>query len=47
MSVGLEEAKAALTKAKLDYSEYYNRRQTPDPTFNPEIESGWTLVTSK
>ena len=35
MSAGLEEAKAALTKAKSDYSEYYNRRRTPAPTFRP------------
>jgi hypothetical protein len=35
MSTGLEEAKAALTKAKLDYSEYYTWRWTPAPTFQP------------
>jgi hypothetical protein len=35
MSAGLEEAKAALTKAKLDYLKYYNQRRTPAPTFRP------------
>jgi hypothetical protein len=35
MAKGLEEAKAALTKAKEEYAQYYNRRRTPAPVFQP------------
>src|SRR3979490_1828492 len=35
METGLEEAKAALGKAKAEYSHYYDRRRTPAPTLNP------------
>jgi hypothetical protein len=35
MAQGLEEAKAALTKAKEEYALYYNRRRTPAPVFKP------------
>jgi hypothetical protein len=35
MAKGLEEAKAALTKAKEEYAQYYNRRRTPAPVFKP------------
>jgi hypothetical protein len=33
MAKGLEEAKAALTKAKDEYKQYYDRRRTPAPIF--------------
>jgi hypothetical protein len=33
MGKGLEEAKAALTKAKDEYAQYYNRRRTPAPEY--------------
>ena len=33
MAKGLEESKAALTKAKKEYTLYYNRRRTPAPEF--------------
>jgi hypothetical protein len=33
MAQGLEEAKAALTKAKDEYAMYYNRRREPAPVF--------------
>jgi hypothetical protein len=33
MAQGLEEVKAALTKAKDEYAMYYNRRQEPAPVF--------------
>jgi hypothetical protein len=33
MAQGLEEAKAALTKAKDEYTMYYNRRREPAPVF--------------
>jgi hypothetical protein len=32
---GLEEAKAALTKAKDEYTMYYNRQCEPAPVFTP------------
>jgi hypothetical protein len=35
MAQGLEEAKAALTKAKDEYAMYYNRRREPAPVFTP------------
>jgi transposase InsO family protein len=35
MSKGLEEAKAALTKAKDEYTQYYNRRRSPAPEYKP------------
>ena len=35
MERGLEEAKAALTKAKAEYAQYYNRRRVPAPELNP------------
>lgn len=35
MAKGLEEAKAALTKAKEEYTLYYNRRRTPAPEYKP------------
>jgi hypothetical protein len=35
MSKGLEEAKAALAKAKDEYALYYNRRRIPAPEFKP------------
>jgi transposase InsO family protein len=35
MALGIEEAKAALTKAKDEYSMYYNRRREPAPVFAP------------
>jgi hypothetical protein len=33
MALGIEEAKAALTKAKDKYAMYYNRRREPAPVF--------------
>jgi hypothetical protein len=35
MALGIEEAKAALTKAKDEYTMYYNRRREPSPVFTP------------
>jgi hypothetical protein len=35
MALGIEEAKAALTKAKDEYSMYYNRRREPAPVYAP------------
>jgi hypothetical protein len=35
MAKGVEEARAALTKAKDKYAMYYNRRRTPAPKFKP------------
>jgi hypothetical protein len=35
MALGIEEAKAALTKAKDEYSMYYNHRREPAPVFTP------------
>jgi hypothetical protein len=35
MAKGVEEAKAALTKAKEEYTQYYNRRRTPAPELKP------------
>jgi hypothetical protein len=35
MALGIEEAKAALTKAKDEYSMYYNRWREPAPVFAP------------
>ena len=35
MEQGLDEAKAALTKAKDEYTRYYNRRREPAPEFRP------------
>jgi hypothetical protein len=35
MAQGLEEAKAALTKAKDEYALYYNRRRIPAPKLKP------------
>jgi hypothetical protein len=35
MALGIEEAKAALTKAKDEYAMYYNRRHEPAPVFTP------------
>jgi hypothetical protein len=35
MAKGVEEARAALTKAKHEYAMYYNRRRTPAPKFKP------------
>jgi transposase InsO family protein len=35
MAKAVEEAKAALTKAKDDYATYYNRRRTPAPELKP------------
>jgi hypothetical protein len=35
MALGIEEAKAVLTKAKDEYSMYYNRRCEPAPVFAP------------
>jgi hypothetical protein len=35
METRLEEAKAALGKAKAEYSHYYDHRRTPAPTLNP------------
>jgi hypothetical protein len=35
MALGIEGAKAALTKAKDKYSMYYNRRREPAPVFAP------------
>jgi hypothetical protein len=33
MALGIEEAKAALTKAKDEYTMYYNRQREPSPVF--------------
>jgi hypothetical protein len=33
MALGIEEAKAALTKAKDEYTMYYNRQQESSPVF--------------
>ena len=35
MSKGLEEAKSALSKAKDEYTLYYNRRREPAPELQP------------
>jgi hypothetical protein len=35
METGLDEAKAALGKAKEEYSHYYDCWRTPAPTLNP------------
>jgi hypothetical protein len=35
MALGIEEAKVALTKAKDEYTMYYNRRCEPAPVFAP------------
>jgi hypothetical protein len=35
MAKGVEEARAALTKAKDEYAMYYNQRRTPAPKFKP------------
>ena len=35
MARGVEEAKAALTKAKEEYTQYYNHQRTPAPEFKP------------
>jgi hypothetical protein len=35
MALGIEEAKAALTKAKDKYAMYYNHRREPAPVFTP------------
>ena len=35
MAKGLEEAKAAIAKAKDEYAQYYNRHRTPAPILNP------------
>jgi transposase InsO family protein len=35
MANSMEEAKAALEKAKAEYTQYYNRRREPAPTFDP------------
>jgi hypothetical protein len=35
MALGIEEAKAALTKAKDEYTMYYNHRREPAPVFAP------------
>jgi transposase InsO family protein len=35
MALGIEEAKTALTKAKDEYSMYYNHRREPAPVFAP------------
>jgi hypothetical protein len=35
MALGIEKAKAALTKAKDEYSMYYNRRREPAQVFTP------------
>jgi hypothetical protein len=35
MALGIEEAKAALTKAKDEYAMYYNRQREPAPVFAP------------
>jgi len=36
MKLALEEAKAALNKAKDDMACYYNQRQLPTPTYKPD-----------
>jgi hypothetical protein len=35
IALGIEEAKAALTKAKDEYAMYYNCRHEPAPVFTP------------
>jgi hypothetical protein len=35
IALGIEEAKAALTKAKDEYAMYYNRQCEPAPVFTP------------
>jgi hypothetical protein len=35
MALGIEEAKVALTKAKDEYTMYYNHRHEPAPVFAP------------
>jgi hypothetical protein len=39
MALGIEEAKAVLTKAKDEYAMYYNCRREPAPVFR-----GWSLI---
>jgi hypothetical protein len=47
MTLGIEEAKAALTKAKDEYTMYYNCRHKPSPVFAPgERVCGWMEATS-
>jgi hypothetical protein len=43
MALRIEEAKVALTKAKDEYTMYYNRRCKPAPVFAP---AGWMEATS-
>jgi transposase InsO family protein len=45
MALGIEEAKAALTKAKDEYTMYYNRRREPAPYLHLETKSGWMEAT--
>jgi transposase InsO family protein len=46
IALGIEEAKAALTKAKDEHAMFYNRRREPAPYTHQETESGWMEVTS-
>jgi hypothetical protein len=40
MALGIEEAKAVLTKVKDEYTMYYNCRREPALVFAPGTESG-------
>jgi hypothetical protein len=46
MALGIEEAKAALTKAKDEYAMYYNRRREPARYSHQETKFGWMEATS-
>jgi transposase InsO family protein len=46
MALGIEEAKAALTKVKDEYTMYYNHRREPAPVFAPGDRVWWMEATS-
>jgi hypothetical protein len=46
MALGIEEAKAALTKAKDEYNMYYNCRRKPALCSHQGTKSGWMEATS-
>jgi hypothetical protein len=46
MALGIEEAKAALTKVKDEYTMYYNADVSLPQYLHQETESGWMEATS-
>jgi hypothetical protein len=46
MALGIEEAKVALTKAKDEFTMYYNRQREPAPVFAPGDKVCWMEATS-